>query len=178
MLQTPLVRSRLPACGDCYDNCMQCLLVIALLVSAQLLSAADIVLTQGWSRATSASMPNGAVFVTIVNNGSADDHLVSVSTDAAERVELHSVVTDGTTKRMVPVESISVAAMSAIKLQPGSFHIMLFGLRQPLVESKSIALTLNFSHAGALPLAVTIGGPAAMNSPDAPAATPSCCLPQ
>lgn len=157
---------------------MQGVAVVFLLLAAQVLTAAEVVLSQGWSRATSPSMPNGAVFVTITNNGSVDDRIVSVSTEAADRVELHNVVTDGTTKRMVPVDSIHIAAMSSVKLKPGSFHLMLMGLRQPLVEGTIVALTVHFAQAGAVPLTATIGSPAALNSPDAPATSPACCLPQ
>ncbi len=153
--------------------------LLLLLVLAHLATAADIVITQAWSRATSASMPNGAVFATIANIGTVDDRLMSVTTTAAERVELHAVITEGSKKRMVPVDGgISVTAKGTTMLKPGSYHIMLFGLKQPLVAGQTIDLTLTFEHAGALALTATIAEAAAMTSPEAAADDASCCQPK
>lgn len=158
---------------------MRPLLVLSFFLVAQLASAADVVVTHGWSRATSPSMPNGAVFLTIANSGSVDDKLLSVTSVAAERVELHTVIVEGDKKRMIPVDAIPVIAKSATILKPGSFHIMLFGLKQPLTEGQSIALTLTFEHAGTVSVTSMIAGAAAMTSPDASAsgaaAEASCC---
>lgn len=158
---------------------LRLLLMLPLLLVAQLASAAEVAVTHAWSRATSPSMPNGAVFLTIANSGSADDQLVSVASAAAERIELHTVIAEGDTKRMVPVDVIPVLAKSATILKPGSFHIMLFGMKQPLTEGQSIALTLTFEHAGTVSVTSMIAGAAAMSAPDAsasgPAAQTSCC---
>lgn len=155
------------------------LLLLLLVLMANLISAADVVVSQAWSRATSPSMPNGAVFLTIANKGDVDDKLVSVASAAAERVELHTVVTEGDKKRMVPVDGIPVTAKGATMLKPGSYHIMLFGLKQPLVEGQAIALTLTFAHAGAVQATATIAGAAAMASPAAGDDDDcKCCVPK
>lgn len=46
--------------------------------------------------------------------------------------------------KMRPVPAIAVKAHGQTQLKPGSFHIMLIELKQPLKEGETVALTLGF----------------------------------
>jgi copper(I)-binding protein len=46
---------------------------------------------------------------------------------------------------MQPVDKIDVPAKGMVELKPGGFHIMLMGLKQPLVKGTSIDVTLTFA---------------------------------
>jgi copper(I)-binding protein len=55
---------------------------------------------------------------------------------------------EGEVIRMRPVESIDVDAGSRTVLEPGGKHIMLMGLKQPLVAGEHFPLTLEFEQGG------------------------------
>ncbi|MBP7670488.1 MAG: DUF1775 domain-containing protein [Ferrovibrio sp.] len=117
-------------------------------------SAGNIRIEQPFARATPAKM--GGAFMTLVNGGNAADRLVKAASPVAEAVELHTHVKDGDTMRMRPVDGIDIAAQGRTMLEPGSFHVMLIGLKQPLKEGASFPLTLTFEKAGPVTLQVPV----------------------
>jgi copper(I)-binding protein len=119
-----------------------------------------------WTRATAGKV--GAGFVEIVNAGKAGDRLVSASSTAAEKVEIHTMSMDGGIMRMRPLaDGVAVPAGATTRLQPGGNHLMLIGLKAPLTEGSMVPLTLNFAKAG--PVKVTLKVEAAGASAPAPA---------
>jgi copper(I)-binding protein len=57
---------------------------------------------------------------------------------------------------MIKQESIPLLAGSELELKPGSYHIMLFGLKQELKVGDQIALTLHFKHHEDITLTVPV----------------------
>ncbi|MDN3567784.1 copper chaperone PCu(A)C [Paeniroseomonas aquatica] len=103
--------------------------------------------TQPWSRAAGAN-GTGAGFLTIRNGGTAPDRLLSASSPAARKVELHTHVRDGEVMRMRPVEGIALPPGETVTLRPGGLHVMLIGLTAALVQGGEVPLTLRFERAG------------------------------
>lgn len=91
--------------------------------------------------------PNGAVYMTLTNQGDADDRLVAASTDAAVTVELHETQMEGGAMRMQPLDGIDVPADGQAVLEPGGLHVMLIDV-DDLAEGDTIDLTLTFENAG------------------------------
>lgn len=99
--------------------------------------------------------PNSGAYLTLT--GTAADRLIAVASPAAERVELHThMMDDKGVMRMRPVAGIDVAPGTPTRLQPGGFHIMLLGVRAPLVAGATIPLTLTFEKAGSVTFAVPV----------------------
>jgi len=75
-----------------------------------------------------------------------------------DRTERHrgraSVAHEDSLQRQV--ESIEVPAEGEVLLKPHGLHVMLFGLKQPLVDGESFDLTVVFEKAGELDLTVDI----------------------
>lgn len=109
-----------------------------------------------WARATVPSAKNGAVYVEISNEGDMADRLVAVASPAAERAELHIVLMEDGVAKMRPLDALDLAPGETVLLEPGGIHIMLFGLKGPLVEGETLALTLTFEKAGAIDIELTI----------------------
>jgi copper(I)-binding protein len=97
-----------------------------------------------WARATSASQTVGGAFLTLTNSG-APDSLVSASSPDADRVELHQTVEQEGVMKMLPIATLPVATGQAVELKPGSYHLMVMGLKHPLTQGTSFPLTLNFA---------------------------------
>jgi copper(I)-binding protein len=94
--------------------------------------------------------------MTLKNLGEADDKLLSASSPAAGKVELHSMVMEGDVMRMRPVADIPVKAHGSTDLKPGGLHIMFIGLKAPLKQGETVALTLRFEKAGEIALQLPV----------------------
>ena len=118
---------------------------------------------QPWARATPGKAQIGAVYLTI--RAPAGDRLVSVSSPVAAAVELHEHTMAGMVMRMRPLAGLAIPAGQTVALAPGGMHIMLVGLKAPLREGQSFALTLTFAKAGPQTVTVMVGKVGAMGPP-------------
>ena len=122
-----------------------------------------------WARATPGGAKTGAIYLTLVNKGTVDDKLVSASTPAAGMAQLHQMSMDNGVMKMRPIAAIDVKPGGKTELKPGGLHIMLMELKGPLVEGKSVPLTLTFEKAGKVEVTATIEKAGAMAPPATPA---------
>jgi len=132
------------------------LVALAAPASAHEIKLGDLLIIHPWSRATPGQAPNGAVFMKIENHGQADDKLISASSDVAATVGIHEHVMEGDVAKMRPVDFIALPAQSTTELKPSGYHIMLMGLKEPLMEYGSFHLTLSFEKAGSIEVEVQI----------------------
>lgn len=110
---------------------------------------------QPWSRALPPTAHTGALFVSIHNQGPAD-RLLSASVDIAETTELHAHIHQDGLMKMVQVDDIEVPANGNLELEPGGYHIMLIGLKQPLREGEHFPVRLEFAQAGTVELTAQV----------------------
>jgi copper(I)-binding protein len=89
-----------------------------------------------------------AMYFSVTNNGSADDELLAISTEAAAVAEIHRTEHEGGTMKMAPVESLTVPAGARVDLAPGGYHVMLLELEGHLFPGDRFDVTLRFRHAG------------------------------
>lgn len=88
----------------------------------------------------------GAVFMTITNKGKEDVSIVSAASPASDRVEIHGhKMNDAGVMHMYKLDKLDIAAGKSVKLEPGSFHIMLFDLKNPLKDGDKLPLSLKLS---------------------------------
>ncbi len=118
--------------------------------------AADIQITQAWARPTPPTAQVGAVYFSVKNTGAKEDKSLAVSSSAAASVEMHETQTVKGMMQMRQVSSVSCPAGTTVKVEPGGLHIMLLGLKQPLVEGSKLDLSLRFRDAGVLSIQVPI----------------------
>ncbi|MBL4829405.1 MAG: copper chaperone PCu(A)C [Aliivibrio sp.] len=135
---------------------LKALTLAALFASSFAFANNDINIVEPYARATPPSVPNSAIFLTLENHKMEERTLVSASSDAADKVELHNhTMVDGMMK-MRQVENIKIAAHKSAVLQPGGLHIMLFGLKNQLVEGEEISLTLTFANGATQSLSIPV----------------------
>jgi copper(I)-binding protein len=91
------------------------------------------------------------------NHSTEDDALVGVSSDIATAAEIHlsQVKADGTME-MTKQESIALPVDAEVELKPGSYHIMLIGLKQDLKKGDEFALILHFKNHEDITLTVPV----------------------
>ncbi len=111
----------------------------------------SLAVTEAWARPTPAGTTVGAVYFAVEGGGDADAILgASVDPAVAGGVELHMTMLTGDTSMasggdaaMHPVPEIPVP----VALEPGSWHLMLVDLADPLEAGETFDMTLDFATA-------------------------------
>lgn len=111
-----------------------------------------------WAR-PAPSGGNGAAYIVVKNSGANADRLLSVASDVAKNVELHTMEMSGGTMQMRPVPAIEVPANGQVELKPGGFHVMLIGLNKDLKANDTFDVKLQFEKAGAVDVKVQVRQP-------------------
>ena len=97
-------------------------------------------------------------FVTLT--ASRDDRLVSVSAPLAGMAQVHEMKIENNMMKMAELkDGLPLPAGEAVSLKPGGNHIMLMGLKQPLVAGEQVSITLNFEHAQPLGIRAVVAQP-------------------
>lgn len=105
---------------------------------------------------TKSSMPAAAIFMEVMNHGDTDDKMIDFKTDAAERVEMHTMTHENDIMKMRRVDAYDAKAGESVMLDPMGNHIMVFGLKKDAVAGDTIDATAVFENAGEVPVTVTV----------------------
>lgn len=111
----------------------------------------DLSIAQAWTRATPPGAPVGGAYLAITNTGDMADRLVAASARVAGRVEIHSMSMSNGVMTMAPVAGGLVIEPGTTEvLAPGGNHVMLMGLKEPILAGMPVSVTLEFERAGAV----------------------------
>ena len=117
--------------------------------SAHEFKQGDLTIGHPWSRATLPGAKVAAGYLTVKNAGSTPDRLISVTADIAGKGEIHEMtVKDGIMNMRPLADGLEIPAGGEVKLEPGSYHLMFMGLKEPAVEGVKFPGTLTFEKAG------------------------------
>jgi hypothetical protein len=106
--------------------------------------------TDAWVKAADSGM-TGA-FGELENTGDSDVTVVSITSPASTRLELHETV-ENETGEMVMREKeggFTIRAAGSLTLEPGGNHIMLMDLVDPVQAGDEVTFTLGFSDGSSL----------------------------
>jgi copper(I)-binding protein len=118
--------------------------------------AGELAVVNAWSRSTPPVAKVGVVYFTLKNDTKKSDRLLKLSTPVATKVEVHRTEELDGIARMREVAVLHVDAGQTLEFQPGGLHVMLMGLRKPLVAGTSYDLDLLFEVAGPRKVKVTV----------------------
>ena len=85
-----------------------------------------------------------AAFFSLNNKTPITCELHGAETPVASSIEMHTHSHQQGVMQMRQLQSITVPAGEAVIFEPGGFHLMLFGVKQPLVVGEYYPLTLFF----------------------------------
>lgn len=108
-----------------------------------------------WTRATIGTDRPAVLYLSIRNDGT-DDSLTAISTPMAGSAMLHETIVQDGTAQMRHVAAVPVRAKGTAKLAPGGLHGMLMQLSGPLVQGKTLPVTLTFAKAGSVEVSADI----------------------
>ena len=132
----------------------------ALLAGLATSALADgIMVMEPYARVSRPNAPNGAAFMQIMNDTDHDVQLVAVEQSVANKAELHTHEMNAETgvARMFEVEGgFSIPAGETLLLERGGNHVMIMGLKEPLVQDAEFALKLIFENAEPVDIIVVV----------------------
>lgn len=120
--------------------------------------AHDVSVRQAWSRATPKAAKVAGGYLTIENRGVQPDRLLSASSGAAARVEVHQMSVQDGIMTMRPLDDgLAIPPDATVTLAPGGDHIMFVGLIAPFEEGQRVPVSLNFERAGKIETSFEVG---------------------
>ena len=123
-------------------------LVATAAARADEVKAGDLVISQGWTRATPNGAKIGGGYLTIENKGSAPDRLIGGSADVAGSVQVHEMSMNNGVMKMRPVEKgLTIDPGKTVKLAPGE-----------LKQGDKVPVTLEFEKAGKVTVSLDVAG--------------------
>lgn len=128
--------------------------VSLILLSACTQPKSDIEVVDPWLRLMPEGVSSTAGFMTIKNNTDSPIVLEDVSLDWANHAMMHeSKVVDGMAK-MEHLDELVID--NELVFQPGAKHIMIMGVKEPLVEGQSYNIRLHFKDREPLEVAFKV----------------------
>ncbi|MEN9357758.1 MAG: hypothetical protein RL695_1929, partial [Pseudomonadota bacterium] len=119
-----------------------------------------------WVRATLAGQDSAAVYMLLSAREPAS--LVGIDSPRARTATLHEMILDGGIMKMRQQTRLELPVGKVVMLKPGGYHIMLTGLKQPLIQGQVVPLRLHFEegsggngnsgHTGVLEVNVEVRG--------------------
>ena len=119
-----------------------------------------------WARASAGPAKAGAAYITISNGGAEADRLIAAMTPVAKKAAIHTHMMQGGIMKMRPVKAVEVNPGEPTVFMPGGLHIMLMGLKAPLVEGNTFPLTLTFERSGMVEVQVRVLGVGTKRHPE------------
>jgi len=129
-----------------------------LLLFASAPALAQVQIENPWTRATAPGAKVAGGYMLIRNARATGDRLVSASSPAAAKVELHVHLNDGGVMRMREVRGYDVPSKGTFELKPGGAHLMFVDLKRPLKEGDKLPVKLRFEKAGEVSVEFQVGG--------------------
>lgn len=102
--------------------------------------AQGVSVSDAWVRGTVAGQMATGAFMEL--KASENAALLSASSPVAGVVEVHEMTMDKGVMKMRAMPRLELPAGKSVALKPGSYHIMLMDLKQPLKKGDSVPLTL------------------------------------
>jgi copper(I)-binding protein len=110
------------------------------LASSAAMAQKKIEVTNAWARASVPGQKVGGVYMDIRSAKPA--RLLSASSPAAGKAELHNMKIENGVMKMSPVDGIELPAGQSVKLAPGGNHVMLIDLKRELKQGENVPVVL------------------------------------
>lgn len=106
------------------------------------------------------AMPPGqkvtAMYMQLKNSSANNHELVKAESVISNMIELHTHTNNNGVMQMGQVESIPLAANSTAEAKPGSYHVMIMGLKEDLKLGQKVDFNLTFKDGSSMPISVEV----------------------
>ena len=104
----------------------------------------DISISNAWARATAPGQQVAAAYMSLLSKQGTS--LIKAESDLATTVEIHSMTMENDVMKMRMLEALPLPAGTTVNLEPGGYHLMLFGLKQALKVGEEAEFKLYFKN--------------------------------
>lgn len=119
---------------------MRKFILILAIAACSSTALAEVGIKDAWVRGTVAGQSATGAFMEL--KSSDDATLIGASSPLAGVVEVHEMTMDNGMMKMRALPRLELPAGKPVTLRPGSYHVMLMGLKQPLKKGDSVPLIL------------------------------------
>lgn len=130
-----------------YSTLFMMLLSIFLAAPAM---ADKVIIQDAYVRETIPGANNSVAYLEIHNQKAVGVTLVAVTSDRIPRVKIHAHQHHDGMMAMRAVKQVMIPANSYFKFKPGGHHLMLMGLKEPLLAGELIEFSFQFSDGESL----------------------------
>ena len=120
---------------------------------------AKIIVTDATVRLLPPGVPNTAAYFSIQNSSDTTQILIGASADFATKAEIHNHIMVNDMMRMEQQSEVIINPGQSVQFAPGGLHIMLFGLKQPLIEGQSVAISLQTKDGESIIISADVARP-------------------
>jgi copper(I)-binding protein len=119
---------------------------VVVLVALQAAPArADVVATQGWSRATVPGATTAVGYLVLQNTGTEKRKLLRITSSVCDTIMLHQSSVDSQgVAHMWPIASLEIGPGESLRFEPNGRHIMFMDLNAPFAVGTKVPLLLQF----------------------------------
>ena len=123
------------------------ILFVASLLATPSLQAADenspaLLVSDAYFRLTPPGRSMTAAYMQLKNNSGQPQVLTALRSNSAASIELHNHIHVNGMMKMRKVDALSIEDGETVQLQPGGYHLMIFGLQAGLGLDDTIAIEL------------------------------------
>ena len=120
---------------------------------------AEVIVTAATVRLLPPSVPNTAAYFSIQNSSDTTKILIGASAAFATKAEIHNHIMVNDMMRMEQQSEVVINPGQSVQFAPGGLHIMLFGLKQPLSEGESVAISLQTKDGESIIISAKVARP-------------------
>lgn len=119
-------------------------------------SQADIVISDAVMPVPAPGQATAAVYLALSNNGTDTLVINHISAPVAEHIEVHRNLYEDGMMKMRPVNHLMINPGSRLLFTPGGYHLMVFGMANPLKSGDSFPITIEFEGGKSVTAAVAV----------------------
>ena len=120
---------------------------------------AEVIVSEATVRLLPPGVPNTAAYFSIQNSTDTSHTLSGVSADFATKAEIHNHIMVDDMMRMQQQSEVVIPPGESVHFSPGGLHIMLFGLKQPLIEGQSVTFSLQTKDGDSISITANVARP-------------------
>jgi copper(I)-binding protein len=120
---------------------------------------AEVKVTDATVRLLPPGVPNTAAYFSIENSSETSQVLIGASADFATKAEIHNHILVNDMMRMEQQSEVVIEPGQSVQFAPGGLHIMLFGLKQPLLEGQSVTISLQTKDGESIIITANVARP-------------------
>lgn len=117
---------------------------------------AELKVDEPWIKYLPPSVPVRAGYMSLFNPHQRAMAIVGIDSAAFARIEIHRTIEQDGLMRMEPVEVLTLAPESGIRLEPGGLHLMMMQPLQPIRLGERIEVILRFDDGSIQGLRMTV----------------------